>query len=412
MELLLLILTLSMVLALALALGLARGRVALRRDLERVSAIVAEQAGLLEQAAKAEASILERFPEPVILVREDRTACRVNAAARMRFGPDIGAILRHPAVRAAAQHASMDHGTQTADLVLAIPARRDVRATIVWLPDELAERGRFLTLLTDHTRERALERMRADFVANASHELRTPLASLSGFIDTLRGPAADDPSAQQRFLTIMAEQAARMGRLIDDLLCLSRIEITEHQPPTGRVELPELIHEIVRIFEPATAVRNMAIQVVLDPDLPYVSGDAGQLGQVLQNLLDNAIKYGREGATIRLTGRVAAKGDLWPGAPGVVVSVADEGPGIASEHIPRLTERFYRVDTGRSRSVGGTGLGLAIVKHVINRHRGLLRIESELGRGSAFSFWLPAEKEVATAGTPHAGQRSLQALSK
>jgi two-component system phosphate regulon sensor histidine kinase PhoR len=243
-------------------------------------------------------------------------------------------------------------------------------------------------VLSDRTRERAVERMRADFIANASHELRTPLASLMGFIDTLRGPAADDPPAQQRFLGIMAEQAARMNRLIDDLLSLSRIELTEHQAPAGRVDLVALLRELVAGFEPRLIARGVTLDLVLANGLPPVLGDADQLLQVAQNLLDNAVKYGRDAGVVRLAAELAS-GPRWPARAGVVVTVADQGQGIPREHLPRLTERFYRVDTGRSRAVGGTGLGLAIVKHIVNRHRGQLAIESDVDVGTTVSVWLP-----------------------
>jgi len=250
----------------------------------------------------------------------------------------------------------------------------------------------FLLVLSDRSRERAVERMRADFIANLSHELRTPLASLIGFIDTLRGPAADDRPAQQRFLGIMAEQAARMNRLIEDLLSLSRIELIEHQPPSEPVELSVLIERIAAGFEPRLAERGMTLLLSLAPGLAKIPGDADQLAQVLQNLLDNAVKYGAAGGTVRLAAGVADPSGRWPQRPGVVLSVADDGPGIAREHLPRLTERFYRVDKGRSRRAGGTGLGLAIVKHIVNRHRGQLQIDSVEGRGSTFSIWLPAAR--------------------
>jgi two-component system phosphate regulon sensor histidine kinase PhoR len=237
-----------------------------------------------------------------------------------------------------------------------------------------------------------VERMRADFVANASHELRTPLASLIGFIETLRGPAADDPPAQQRFLGIMAEQAERMNRLIDDLLSLSRIELTEHQPPNERVDVADVTRRIAAAFEPRVLAREVQLDLDLAEDLPPVLADEDQLEQVLQNLIDNAVKYGGAGGRVRVVAALAQPG-RWPSRPGVVVSVSDTGPGIAKEHVPRLTERFYRVDKGRSRTAGGTGLGLAIVKHIVNRHRGQLAIDSEEGRGSMFSVWLPVAGE-------------------
>jgi two-component system, OmpR family, phosphate regulon sensor histidine kinase PhoR len=257
----------------------------------------------------------------------------------------------------------------------------------------IADGGRAVVVLSDRSRERAVERMRADFVANVSHELRTPLASLIGFIDTLRGPAADDPPAQQRFLGIMGEQAARMNRLIDDLLSLSRIELVEHQPPSGRVELGELATRLIAGFEPRLRERSVQLDVRIQDDLPAVIGDADQLVQVLQNLLDNAVKYGREGGTVRFEIAAAA------GRAGAEITVTDQGAGIPRQHLPRLTERFYRVDTSRSRAAGGTGLGLAIVKHIVNRHRGQLSIESEEGVGTTVRVWLPqtvAQRPVAS----------------
>ena len=244
-------------------------------------------------------------------------------------------------------------------------------------------------LVTDRTHERALEKIRADFVANSSHELRTPLASLIGFIETLRGPAADDPEAQKRFLGIMAEQAARMQRVIADLLSLSRIEISEHQPPEELLDIRPLLERIIAGLEPMLRGNEIRIEAAIPPDLPVVPADADQLAQVFTNLLDNAIKYGKRGGSIKLVAARAGT-DARFAANGVLVSVADDGAGIAREHIPRLTERFYRVDKGRSRAVGGTGLGLAIVKHVINRHRGRLMIDSVEGRGTTFTVWLPA----------------------
>jgi two-component system phosphate regulon sensor histidine kinase PhoR len=261
---------------------------------------------------------------------------------------------------------------------------REVHAAVVPMDPPIADGGRAVVVLSDRTRERAVERMRADFVANVSHELRTPLTSLIGFIDTLRGPAADDPPAQQRFLGIMAEQAGRMNRLIDDLLSLSRIELIEHQPPSGTVGLNELVARLVAGFEPRLKERSVTLDLRLPSNVPAVIGDADQLTQLLQNLLDNAVKYGREGGTVRLDVAAAPSG-----RPGVTVTVADQGAGIPREHLPRLTERFYRVDTSRSRAAGGTGLGLAIVKHIVNRHRGQLSIESEEGIGTTVSVWLP-----------------------
>jgi len=266
---------------------------------------------------------------------------------------------------------------------------------VVPMDPPIADGGRAILVLSDRTRERAVERMRADFVANVSHELRTPLASLIGFIDTLRGPAADDPPAQQRFLGIMGEQAARMNRLIDDLLSLSRIKLIEHQAPSGTVELRELLRRLVAGFEPRLRERSVTLDLHIPHDLPPVTGDADQLTQVVQNLLDNALKYGRAGGTVHLSLAVAARI-----RPGLLLTVSDEGAGIPREHLPRLTERFYRVDPSRSRAAGGTGLGLAIVKHIVNRHRGQFSIESEEGVGTTVSVWLPQAVVRATSELP------------
>ena len=353
-------------------------------ELGRVLRVFGERWDALASQVRTEEAIVETLPDPLIVLGPDRTVLRANAAAHAAYGSEIAAVLRHPVLRAAIDRVTTSGAAQGADLSLPVPVPREVHATVFRLGG-----ARVAAVLSDRTRERALERMRADFVANASHELRTPLASLIGFIDTLRGPAADDPPAQARFLAIMAEQALRMNRLIDDLLSLSRIELTEHQAPTGTVDLGELLRFTAASFEPRVAARGVHLELTVPGDLSDVPGDEDQLGQVMQNLLDNAVKYGREGGTVRVAAARAPPGGRWPARPGVTVSVADDGAGIPPEHLPRLTERFYRVDTGRSRAVGGTGLGLAIVKHILNRHRGQLAIDSREGEGATFTIWLP-----------------------
>jgi len=362
----------------------------LRREVERLSRRVAGHTARVEQLQRADAAIVERLPDPLIVLGPDRSVRRANAAARSAFGSDIGAVLRHPGLRGAIDRAFASGNVQSAELILPVPMSREVQAAVVPMDPPLADGGLAVVVLSDRTRERAIERMRADFVANASHELRTPLASLIGFVETLRGPAADDPPAQQRFLAIMAEQGARMNRLIDDLLSLSRIELTEHQPPAERVDLAALLPRLVAGYEPRLAEHAARLDLQIAGELPTVLADPDQIAQVLQNLLDNAVKYGRADGTVGLSAQPAPVGGAWPTRPGVVLTVADQGAGIAREHLPRLTERFYRVDKGRSREVGGTGLGLAIVKHIVNRHRGQLLIESEEGVGTTVSVWLPA----------------------
>ena len=360
----------------------------LGREIERLSRHLAQRSAMLAQLRRADEAIVERLPDPLIVLAADRSVLRANSAAATMLGADLPAVLRHPVLRAAIDRAFTQASPHSVELSLPAPMAREVQATVVPMDPPLADGGRAVLVLSDRSRERAIERMRADFAANASHELRTPLASLIGFIDTLRGPAKDDPEAQHRFLGIMAEQAARMTRLIDDMLSLSRVELMEHQAPADRIDLVELLQRQVAGFEPRLAERRVTLDAALPPGLPPVLGDADQLAQVAQNLLDNALKYGRDDGTIRLVVE-PARGARWPTRAGVVMSVADQGQGIPREHLPRLTERFYRVDKGRSRAVGGTGLGLAIVKHIVNRHRGLLAIESEDSVGTTVSVWLP-----------------------
>jgi len=340
------------------------------------------RARLLERTA-ADHALLERLPDPLLRLDKAGTVTWRNASAVSAFGGETAALLRHPDVRSALAEAAQSGEPVRKSIALAVPVPRDLDATII------PAGGPIYVLITDRTRERSIEKMRADFVANSSHELRTPLASLIGFIETLRGPAADDPEAQQRFLGIMAEQAQRMQRVIADLLSLSRIEITEHQAPENLLLLPPLLERIAAGMEPMLETNATHLDVTIPPNLPRIPADADQLAQVFTNLLDNAIKYGKRGGTIKLTATPAGADPRFE-PHGVIITVADDGPGIAREHIPRLTERFYRVDKGRSRAVGGTGLGLAIVKHVINRHRGRLVIDSTMGQGTTFTVWLPA----------------------
>ncbi len=366
-------------------LGIRRASRSRLRQFEAERRVVALEADIrsLHGQIEAERALLERVPDPIILFGADRAIQRLNATARSTLGPGVPALLRHPGFRAALERAQQRGTDEFAEIGLPVPIARELHVSVLAMPGETRQ---MLVVLSDRTRERAIERMRADFVANASHELRTPLTSLIGFIDTLRGPAADDPAAQARFLGIMAEQAQRMNRLIDDLLSLSRVELTEHVLPSGRVGVESLVEGIAAGFAPLLAGRQVAFETEIALGLPDLTGDEDQLCQVLQNLMENAIKYGREQGRVFVAAQGAARGGL----AGVVISVRDDGPGIAATDIPRLTERFYRVNTHRSRGVGGTGLGLAIVKHIVNRHRGQLRIESVEGSGTTVTVWLPA----------------------
>lgn len=250
-----------------------------------------------------------------------------------------------------------------------------------------------LVCFEDITHVEQVGQMRRDFVANVSHELRTPLTALLGFIETLRGPARDDPVATDRFLGTMQVEASRMERLVKDLLSLSRVEAQERVRPTDRVDLVQLLKTVLHATRPIAEERDVSVQLALASDTLFVIGDSDQLQQVCTNLIENAVKYGGQGKPVTVSLDAYEDHPALRG-PSAVISVRDEGPGVHEVHIPRLTERFYRVDSHRSREMGGTGLGLAIVKHVVNRHRGRLRIQSKLGQGSEFEVILPLEKRV------------------
>ena len=364
----------------------------------RLARSLAAREAELGRLRRADAAIVEALPDPLLVLAEDGRVLRANAAARHFFGPgpgsaedarsaDTAAFLRHPRIAGAVDRALAEGAPQSAEAVLPVPVARDLSTQVIPLDPPLSDGGRLLVVLADRTQARAAERMRADFVANASHELRTPLASIIGFVETLRGPAQGDPEATTRFLAIIADQADRMRRLIEDLLGLSRIEMTEHQAPGGECRLDLLARDEAAAMAPILAGRNVRLELDLSAATASPA-DPGQLAQVLRNLLENAVRHGREGGTVRLAVRALAvpEGGL---APGVLLRVADDGPGIAREHIPRLTERFYRVDPGRSRAAGGTGLGLAIVKHIVGHHRGQLLIDSVVGQGTVMRVWLP-----------------------
>jgi two-component system phosphate regulon sensor histidine kinase PhoR len=246
----------------------------------------------------------------------------------------------------------------------------------------------------DQTPLRRVEEMRADFVANASHELRTPLAALSGFIDTLQGPAKDDAKARERFLSIMHAQATRMARLIDDLLSLSRVELSAHVRPDTTVDIVPIIRQVADGLEPLARERQVDVEIALPETQVLIAGDREELLRLFENLIENALKYGASGGRVIVSLTTAASAE---GTPEVRVTVRDFGPGIAPEHLPRLTERFYRVDVGDSRSQGGTGLGLSLVKHILNRHRGRLLIESVPRQGATFTACFPQPKTLVSA---------------
>jgi two-component system phosphate regulon sensor histidine kinase PhoR len=358
--------------------------------------------------------ILELLPDPVLLVRAGGAAPEIawgNQAARALFrialpGAPLGAALRQPQVMEAIEEAlALGSGVEVAFESIGVQPRF-WRAFVRPLADGEAPERELVLMLRDETDAKRTERMRADFLANASHELRTPLAALAGFVETLRTHAKDDPAARDRFLGIMAEQASRMTRLIGDLLSLSRIELNEHVPPEGVVELGQAAQDVADSIRPLSAERGVTLDVASPGPGLAVTGDRDQLVQVIQNLVENAIKYSPAGGRVTVALSRAASPEearagvrdgavalslLTPDVPAhqgfVVLRVCDAGKGIARQHLPRLSERFYRVEGQKS---GGTGLGLAIVKHIVNRHRGGLIVESAEGQGTTFSVYLPA----------------------
>ena len=333
------------------------------------------------------AEVLAGIPLAALLIDADERISAANAAAQGLFGQAIvgrhhGFALRQPEVLHGISVAIRQRDQSVVRQVLPGPSHEVVHRVTV-----SPVGGGALCTFQDISELEQSEQMRRDFVANVSHELRTPLTSLLGFIETLRGSAKDDPVARGRFLAIMAAEAGRMNRLVSDLLQLSRVEAQERQRPADRHDLSALIRSAVASLRPLAS--SAGFQVALDGiDTPVmIRMDPDQIIQVINNLVENAVKYGASGkwVGIRLSHERGPRGDL------VRLDVADRGEGIDGFHLPRLAERFYRVDGHRSRENGGTGLGLAIVKHIIHRHRGRLQVESQPGKGSTFSIFLPAD---------------------
>ena len=349
--------------------------------------------------------ILDALPSPTILVDRRGVVTHANHVALQAFpgfrtGFPFSTAIRAPDVLAALERVLNGEGQAEIGLTEYVPTERSFVLAIrrLTLPDETL-RGRtrqaFAAIhMAETTQAKRVEAMRVDFVANASHELRTPLASILGFVETLQGPAKDDAKARSHFLEIMKTQAQRMARLIDDLLSLSRIEMHAHVRPAGTADLRSLLPQLVDALSGLARERGVEIRL----DMPQhiqgrIPGDPDELMRALENLVENAIKYGQSGGfvDVSLAQDAARPGEVNPDdtPPDIRVSVRDYGPGIAAEHQPRLTERFYRADVQESRILGGTGLGLAIVKHIVMRHRGRLLIESAPGEGATFTIILP-----------------------
>ncbi|WP_339742606.1 ATP-binding protein [uncultured Maricaulis sp.] len=361
--------------------------------------------------------MLQHLPIPVMLIGPGGRIEMANPAAREFLGlgaleGHLSSVLRQPRVIEAVGAALQGEKVQPVEYATLAPVESHVRAIIAPIQPtgDSVPHWRAMLVLADETSIKRADRMRADFLANASHELRTPLTSLAGFIETLRGHAKDDPEARERFLAIMFDQTERMSRLINDLLSLSRIEMDEHVPPIGDVDLTVLAGEVIALLGPQTADKKIVLSLEA-PEPARVVGDRDQLMEVLQNLIENAIKYAPvdSGVLVRIepaqsrdqverpapilgddAGRLTlAAPKSGPGERYIAVRVRDSGPGIKRRDLLRLSERFYRVSGQKSGASEGTGLGLAIVKHIVNRHRGGLTVESVPGGGSVFSVFFP-----------------------
>lgn len=332
-------------------------------------------------------AILNGLPMPALIVGRDERLVALNGAAQALLGQAVlgrhhAMALRQPDVQAALAAALHKGVAGQARHVMPGPSQDTVhRLTVTPLPDEAG----VLCVFEDLSQAEQIGQMRRDFVANVSHELRSPLTALLGFIETLKGAARDDAAVRARFLDIMEREAGRMNRLIGDLLTLSRVEAEERVRPMGRIDLVALLRATMATLRPVADMAEVRLELSAQPGDWMVPGDADQLVQVFQNLIENAVKYGGSGGLVE----ISLKADVLPKSAAVRVDVIDHGDGIDSMHLPRLTERFYRVDDHRSRAKGGTGLGLAIVKHIIQRHRGRMRMASVQGKGSTFSVILP-----------------------
>jgi len=338
---------------------------------------------LYQGRSEAYQDIIDPITDPIMLIRNAKVAAANPAAAQVLgnhiVGEDVRIAIRHPA--AADRLANPDAKHTGEPILLVGVGSTDQR----WeLRIHTLQDGLKLVQLSDRSSRYAAERMRTDFVANASHELRTPLAAIKGFIETLEDPkAGKDDATRARFLKIMYDEADRMQRLIEDLMSLSRIEAEKFELPSDEIDLSELVEEARDFYINSRGKKESEIQVRFPPQIPLINGDRAQLAQVLANLLSNAFKYGKKGTPVTISVAPNRSGTM------LYLAISDQGDGIAPEHIPRLTERFYRVDKGRSKAIGGTGLGLAIVKHISERHGGRMEISSELGRGTTVSVLLP-----------------------
>lgn len=323
----------------------------------------------------------------------------MDVLGSVRKGEDLSLTIRHPDLLETIDLVLADESVVSAEITLPHPVMRTFETTATRISSEpsheIGQGQTVLLVLHDITAVRALEVARSDFIANVSHELRSPLVSLIGFIETIQTSAKNDPAGQERFMSIMEGEAARMKALIDDLLSLSKIEANEHIRPDGVVDLPQVLKSVAQPLEQKAGQKSMSIDIDHEPGIRFIPGDEQELVQIFTNLIDNGVKYGREDTNVTVAcSRVARIPET--NSVGVCIKVTNHGDVIDAEHLPRLTQRFYRIDKGRSRSVGGTGLGLAIVKHLVNHHRGRLTIQSDENTGTTFSIYLPCPPNIGT----------------
>ncbi len=342
--------------------------------------------------------LVDTLPDILIMINDDKQIVRTNRAARAIFGQNLAQkplkdVIQSAYLMDAVASVIQDLKGREIEFRIEEPVLRDFLAVIERFPVPSA--GGISTIITmnDITELKSVEQMRADFVANASHEIRTPLASIKGFIETLMGPAKDDDEVRDEFLNIMLDQADRMQQLINDLLSLSKIEMNAHSVPIDPVDVNQMIRKVSESLKHNANEKNMRVTLDIHDNLPKAKGDVKELQQVAHNLIGNAIKYGYANSEVLVTTKVTTDlpQDLNMRKHSRIIcfSVKDQGEGIPKQHLPRLMERFYRVDSARTREVGGTGLGLAIVKGIINRHRGAITVDSVVGEGSIFNVYLP-----------------------
>lgn len=346
--------------------------------------------------------LVDTLPDILIMINDDKKIVRTNRAARAIFGQNLagrplGEIIANEDLLDGVSSVVEDLRGREVEFRIEEPVLRDFLAVIERFPIPSPGGMSIVITMNDITELKAVEQMRADFVANASHEIRTPLACIAGFIETLQGPAKDDAEAREQFLKLMADQAERMRQLISDLLSLSKIEMNAHSIPTEPVDVLKMVRKVVDQLQHTASAKNVTLRIDVQGELPPAKGEENEVAQVIHNFVGNAIKYGFSDSEVIIA--IAVTSDLPPDqnmrsySRVIVIAVRDRSEGIPKEHLSRLTERFYRVDSARTRNIGGTGLGLAIAKGIMNRHRGAITIDSVVGKGSTFSAYLPIYEE-------------------